>query len=127
HYTLAAGGVPGAADHGMNRQFWGFTTGSVVEFLRERLPDGGSVFLGDTTTTAFDMLKRDGRLPRNIRAAANLSEADLVLVHHEDHMAEIDFQAWQAFGSVQPVRVLTYDGVPIISIYEHPRRRGQKP
>jgi hypothetical protein len=127
HYTLAAGGVPGAADYGMNRQFWGFTTGSVVEFLRERLPNGGSVFLGDTTTTAFEMLKRDGRLPRNIRAAANLSEADLVLVHHEDHMAEIDFQAWQAFGSVQPVRVLTYEGVPIISIYEHPRRRGHKP
>ncbi|MCA9609529.1 MAG: glycosyltransferase family 39 protein, partial [Myxococcales bacterium] len=26
HYTYAAGGVPGAADYGMNRQFWGFTT-----------------------------------------------------------------------------------------------------
>jgi hypothetical protein len=68
------------------------------------------------------MLKRDGVLPRNIRPAANLSEADVVLVHHEHHMAELDFQAWQAFGSAQPSRVLTYDGVPIVSIYEHPRR-----
>lgn len=123
HYTLAAGGVPGAADWGMNRQFWGFTTGSVVDFLKQKMPKGGSVFLHDTTSLAFEMLKRDGYLPPNIRAAANLSEADYVLVHHEKHMVEVDFQAWQAFGSVQPVHVLTYDGVPIITIYEHPRRR----
>ncbi len=123
HYTWAAGGVPGAADYGMNRQFWGFTTGSVVDFLKQKMPNGGSVYLGDTTFVAFEMLKRDGRLPPNIRAEGNLTEADYVLVHHEHHMAEIDFQAWQAFGSVQPVHVLTYDGVPIVSIYEHPRRR----
>jgi 4-amino-4-deoxy-L-arabinose transferase-like glycosyltransferase len=123
HYTLAAGGVPGAADLGLNRQFWGFTTGSVVDFLREKLPNGGRVFLHDTTSMALEMLHRDGLLPRNIRPAANLSDADYVLVQHEKHMAEVDFQAWQVFGSVQPAHVLTYDGVPIVSIYEHPRRR----
>jgi hypothetical protein len=126
HYTLPAGGVAGAADLGMNRQFWGFTTGSVAGFLRERMPDGGSVFINDTTHGAFEMLKRDGHLPDNIRVSGNLSEADYVLVQHEHHMAEVDFQAWQLFGSVQPVHVLTYDGVPIISVYEHPRRRAAR-
>jgi hypothetical protein len=125
HYTLAAGGVPGAADYGMNRQFWGFTTGSVVDFLIQKMPNGGTVYLNDTTPMAFDMLKRDGRVPPNIHAEGNLSEADYVLVHHEHHFNEVDYQAWQAFGSVQPVRVLTYDGVPIVSIYEHPRRRAR--
>jgi hypothetical protein len=126
HYTLAAGGVPGAADWGMNRQFWGFTTRSVVDFLRARLPDGGTVFIHDTTVGAFEMLKRDGHLPANIHATGAMSEADYVLVHHEHHMVEVDFQAWQLFGNVQPVHVLTYDGVPILSIYEHPRRRGAR-
>ena len=107
----------------MNRQFWGFTTGSVVGFLKQKLPKGGTVYIHDTTTQAFDMLKRDGFLPPSIRVAANLSEADYVLVHHEKHMVEVDFQAWQAFGSVQPAHVLTYDGVPIVTVYEHPRRR----
>ncbi|MET0284210.1 MAG: glycosyltransferase family 39 protein [Polyangiales bacterium] len=124
HYTLAAGGVPGAADYGMNRQFWGFTTGSVVDFLISKMPNGGSVYLGDTTFTAFEVLKRDGRLPANIRAEGRISEADYVLVHHERHMNELDYQSWMAHnGAVQPVHVLTYDGVPIVSIYEHPRRR----
>jgi len=123
HYTFAAGGVPGAADHGMNRQFWGFTTGSVADWLAEHLPDGGSVYLCDTTHWAWQMLHRDERLPRNVRATASLTAADYVLVHHEHHFAEVDYQAWVAFGSTKPAHVLTLDGVPIVSIYENPRRR----
>jgi len=51
-----------------------------------------------------------------------MSAADLVLVHHEAHFNEVDYQAWVAFGTVRPVFVLRYDGVPIISVYENPRR-----
>lgn len=120
HYTPLAGGVPGAADLGMNRQFWGFTTGSLTEWIRSKLPEGGSVWLCDTTVGAWAMLQRDGVIPSNIRAAASMSSADLVLVHHEAHFNEVDYQAWVAFGSVRPVYVLRYEGVPIISVYENP-------
>lgn len=123
HYTFVAGGVPGAADLGMNRQFWGFTTGSLTEQFREWMPDGGSVFLCDSTWITWQMLQRDGLVPENIRAASSLPQADFVLVHHEHHFAEVDFQAWVAFGSPAPAHVLTYDGVPIITVYENPRRR----
>ncbi|KPK11164.1 MAG: hypothetical protein AMJ62_16445 [Myxococcales bacterium SG8_38] len=128
HYTPVAGGVPGAADLGMNRQFWGFTTGSVAPWLREALPDGGSVWLCDTTTGAWAMLQADGIIPRDIRAASSMLEADFVLVHHEPHFKEVDYQAWVALGTVQPAYVLRYDGVPIISIYENPKRdRSKRP
>ena len=122
HYTPVAGGVPGAADLGMNRQFWGFTTGSLADWIAERLPDGGSVWTCDTTHGSWAMMQRDGLIPSNIRAEASMSAADLVLVHHEAHFVEVDYQAWVAFESVQPVYVLRYDGVPIISVYENPRR-----
>jgi hypothetical protein len=69
------------------------------------------------------MMQRDGRIPANIRVTGNMATADFVLVHHEHHFAEVDFQAWVAFDSVRPVHVLTHDGVPIISVYENPRRR----
>lgn len=126
HYTYVAGGVPGAADRGMNRQFWGFTTGSVTAWLSEHLPDGGTVYVCDTTYQAIDMLHRDGALPRNIRPSPNLATADYVLVHHEHHFAEVEFQAWVAFGTRTPAHVLTYDGVPIVTIYENPRRRTHR-
>jgi 4-amino-4-deoxy-L-arabinose transferase-like glycosyltransferase len=122
HYMPIAGGVPGAADLGMNRQFWGFTTGSLTEWLVEQLPDGGSVWLCDTTAGAWAMLQADGAVPRNIRAARSMGEADFALVHHEEHFAEVDYQAWVAYGTSRPVHVLSYDGVPIISVYENPAR-----
>ncbi len=117
HYTSLAGGVSGAADRGMNRQFWGFTTGSVVEFLTKRMPQGGKVWLCDTTYGAWHMLQRDGKVSMNIQPTHEMSNADYILVHHELHFAEVDFQAWVTLGTTQPVYVLTYDGVPIVSIY----------
>jgi 4-amino-4-deoxy-L-arabinose transferase-like glycosyltransferase len=125
HYMPVAGGVPGAADLGMNRQFWGFTTGSLVPWLVEQLPDGGSVWLCDTTAGAWAMLQADGVVPRNIRAASSMGQADFALVHHERHFAEVDYQAWVAYGTSRPVHVLCYDGVPIISVYENPARPGR--
>ncbi|NOY90467.1 MAG: phospholipid carrier-dependent glycosyltransferase [Deltaproteobacteria bacterium] len=125
HYTALPGGVPGAADLGMNRQFWGFTTGSLVPYLREAMPDGGTVWICDTTWGAWNMLQRDGLLPRNIRPAASMEQADFVLVHLEHHFVEVDFQAWVTYGSVKLVHVLTYDGVPIINVYENPRHRAR--
>jgi len=124
HYMPVAGGVPGAADLGMNRQFWGFTTGSVAGWIARRLPKGGSVWICDTTHEAWLMMQRDGLIPGNIRAVSSMRSADLVLVHHEAHFSEVDHQAWVAFGNVRPVHVLLYDGVPIISIYEKPTGRG---
>jgi len=123
HYTVAAGGVPGAAAYGMNRQFWGFTTGSLAPYLRATLPNGGTVYLCDTIYSAWQMLIRDGHIPENIRATGDISQADLALVHHEKHFAEVDHQIWTTYGSVRPAHVLTYDGVPIISVYQNPRRR----
>ncbi|MGB5809604.1 MAG: glycosyltransferase family 39 protein [Polyangiales bacterium] len=122
HYTPLAGGVPGAASLGMNRQFWGFTTGSLADWLTARLPDGGTVWPGDTTWGAWSMMQADGQLPENIRPARSLAAADLVLVHHESHFREVDYQAWVAFDDVRPAYVLTYDGVPIISVYENAAR-----
>lgn len=124
HYMPVAGGVQGAADLGMNRQFWGFTTGSLVPWLIDQLPTGGAVWICDTTLGAWSMLQADGALPSNIRAVRSMAKADFALVHHEAHFAEVDHQIWAAYGTSRPVHVLRYDGVPILSVYENPARRA---
>jgi 4-amino-4-deoxy-L-arabinose transferase-like glycosyltransferase len=125
HYMPIVGGVQGAADLGMNRQFWGFTTGSVIPWLLDALPEGGAVWLCDTTPGAWAMLQADGLVPKSLRAVPSMAEADYALVHHERHFAEVDHQLWALYGTSQPVHVLRYDGVPIVSIYENPRRSPQ--
>jgi 4-amino-4-deoxy-L-arabinose transferase-like glycosyltransferase len=122
HYTVIAGGPPGAAEKGMNRQFWGYTTRGLVPYLRSVLPNGGALYICDTIYGAFRMLIADGHLPPSFRAVADISRADYALVHHEKHFLEIDTQIWTTYGMVQPAHVLLYDGVPIISVYKNPRR-----
>ena len=122
HYGMAAGFVPGAADKGMNRQFWGFTTGSLVPFFNQRVPDGSRVYVCDTTIGAFRMLAEDGLISERIRPTLDLAHSDFALVHHELHMAEVDFQIWSAYGTTQPAYVLSYDGVPIVSVYQRPKK-----
>ena len=123
HYGLAAGFVPGAADHGMNRQFWGFTTGSLTDFFDRALPHGGTVYVCDTLDYSFSMLSRDGLITDRVHPTRSIVDADLALVHHEHHFAEVDQQIWTLYGTTQPIYVLTYDGVPIISVYKNPRSK----
>jgi hypothetical protein len=123
YYTPIAGGVPGAAEKGMNRQFWGYTTRSLVPYLLETMPHGGNLYVCDTIYTAFQMLIRDGHLPDTFHAVQDIARADLALVHHEKHFAEVDHQIWTTYGTVQPAHVLLYDGVPIISVYKNPRHK----
>jgi 4-amino-4-deoxy-L-arabinose transferase-like glycosyltransferase len=122
HYSWIASGPPGAADLGMMRQFWGFTTGSLAPWLNEHAPERSTVWLCDTVPTSFEMLHRDGLLRRDIRPAFDMAGADFAIVHHEDHFNEVDYQIWMTWGRPAPVHVLTYDGVPIISVYENPGR-----
>jgi hypothetical protein len=57
------------------------------------------------------------RVRPDLRAAASPSGAEFALVQHELHMAEVDYQAWVAYGTAAPVYVVQHDDVPIVSVY----------
>ncbi len=123
-YTPLAGGTPGAADIGLNRQFWGFTTGSALPYLNANVPPNGSVYINDTAWPSWEMLSADGRARSDIRVVWEHLTADYSMVHHEQHMIEVDGQIWVAFQSARLSHVVTHDGVPIVSIYPNPRTVG---
>jgi hypothetical protein len=123
-YTPLVGGAAGAATLGLNRTFWGYTTGAVVDYLNATVPRGGSVYVHDTAGPAWDMLHRDGRLRKDIRGVGGLAGADVALYHHEKHMLGQEYQAWVAFGTVQPDHVGGLDGVPVILVYRQPETRA---
>lgn len=125
HYTFPARGTSGAAAAGMNRQFWGHTTAQVMEVLVSALPDGGTVYPSDTTALAFYMMLEDRFPEAKLRAVYDMRAADMILVHHEHHFAEVDFQAWAVTRSVAPYYVSTHEGVPIISVYDNRARRSR--
>jgi 4-amino-4-deoxy-L-arabinose transferase-like glycosyltransferase len=119
-YNVLVGGAPGAATLGLNRTFWGYTSGAVVDHLNAVAPRGARIYIHDTAAPAWAMLLRDGRLRADLRAVASVAQADIALYHHEKHMSGQDYQAWVAFGTVAPFHVAGLDGVPVIWLYRAP-------
>ena len=119
-YTPLVGGAAGAATLGLNRTFWGYTTGAVTDYLNEAAPRGATVYVHDTAWPSWEMLQRDGRLRKDIRGVGTAAGADFALYHHEQHMLGQEYQAWIAFGTDRPSHIDGLDGVPVIWIYRRP-------
>jgi hypothetical protein len=119
-YTPLVGGASGAATLGLNRTFWGYTTGAVQDFLNQRVPRGGSVFVHDTAVQSFDMMRLDERIRRDIRGAWSIHDSMFALYHHEPHMGRVEYQIWIDYGTSTPVEIGVFDGVPVVWVYERP-------
>jgi 4-amino-4-deoxy-L-arabinose transferase-like glycosyltransferase len=120
-YTPLVGGAPGAATLGLNRTFWGYTTGAVAGFINQRAPPYGAVYVHDTAMQSFSLMHRDGRLRRDLRGVWYIHTSDLALYHHEPHMSRVEYQVWVDYGTTTPAHVGTYHGVPVVWVYVRPR------
>lgn len=121
YYVPFFGGPAGGADLGLNRQFWGYTTQNAAEeYLNRAAPRNASVFIHDTTWGAWRQMQEEGRIRGDLQAAGVPHDGSIGLIHHELHMSEVEYAIWSTTGTHNPVYVVQYDGVPIVSIY---RRR----
>jgi hypothetical protein len=122
-YVALAGGTRGGADLGMCRQFWGFTTQSLNPYFQKRAKPGETVFIHDTTYSAWLNLIQEGRVPKHLRQSIwTIQDTDTAIVHHEKHMIEAEANIWTVYGTTTPDYILTHDGVPIILVYRRPSR-----
>ncbi|MGE4055740.1 MAG: hypothetical protein AB7F99_13155 [Vicinamibacterales bacterium] len=124
-YNALAGGAPGGADHGMNRQFWGTSARGVLPVLAAHAPSAGSppvpVYSHDASP-AWGMYIKGGLLPRTLPDAgwehAGVTKSQLAIVIHELHFNRHDYMIWNSYGTVRPIFVLRAAGVPIVSVYQ---------
>jgi hypothetical protein len=119
-YTPLVGGAPGAASLGLNRTFWGYTTGALTAELNRRAPERSSVYVHDTALQSWEILRADERVRPDLGGTLSLPSSKLALYHHEPHMRRVEFETWVVYGSVSPVAVGAYDGVPVVWLYERP-------
>lgn len=119
-YVPFFGGTAGGADLGLNRQFWGFTTTSLDPWFRTHTKPGDTVYIMDTAWPSWARMVDEDRVPKYLRGVGSPAEAELSIVHHEQHINEVDFNIWTEYGTTAPEYVLVHDGVPIISVYRRP-------
>jgi 4-amino-4-deoxy-L-arabinose transferase-like glycosyltransferase len=120
-YAPVVGGAPGAATLGLNRTFWGYTTGAVQDYLNREMPRNGVLYVHDTALQSFEMLRRDGRVRSDLRGVLSISASDFAVYHHEAHMSRVEHQIWVDYGTVAPAYLGTYQGVPMVWVYARPR------
>ncbi len=119
-YVPLMGGARGAASAGMLRQFWGYTTAGVIPWLNRNVQKGGGVWYHDTARPSVSMFREEGMIRRDIRNQLKLKSAHYALVHHELHMIRNESWIWNLWKTITPEYVLTYQGVPIVSVYKKP-------
>ncbi len=119
-YTPIVGGAPGAATLGLNRTFWGYTTGALQDFINGAGPNQ-RVFVHDTAMDSFRMLQKDGRLRRDLKPWWTVSGSTLAIYHHEQHMSRVEHMIWVDYGTVAPAYIGAFDGVPVAWMYQRPR------
>ena len=62
----------------------------------------------------------DGRLRRDLAGTLALPLSKLALYQHEPHMRRVEYETWVLYGTVAPVAMGSYDGVPVVWLYERP-------
>lgn len=131
HYNALAGGPVGAANLGMNRQFWGYSVRGAMPFLNRALAPNTPVYFHDANWFQLRMSQLDGFLRRDI-ADAGMEEPGVVgsraaMVMHEKHFNKYEYWIWDAYGTTKPSFVQTHLGVPLCTVYERPSpaRGGQ--
>ncbi|HEY0192253.1 MAG TPA: glycosyltransferase family 39 protein [Kofleriaceae bacterium] len=124
-YNALAGGAPGGAELGMNRQFWGVSARGVLSELGQ-LSSGRTYVYTHDASPAWGVYQREGQVSRDLVDAGleqpGIDRSQLAIVVHELHFNRHDFMIWSAYGTVAPVFVLTSSGVPIVSVYRRPPR-----
>lgn len=121
-YNALAGGPAGGADLGLNRQFWGYAPRQLLPWINESFPKRANVYFHDLNHSSYGAYLRDGLLREDIRYAGMergaIRASSHAMVIHELHFAKYDYWIWDAYGSPRPSRVLTLDGVPLVTVYE---------
>jgi hypothetical protein len=119
-YVPLVGGAPGAASLGLNRSFWGYTTASVAPYLNKHAEPGARVFIHDTALQSWQMMTKDKVLRKDLRPWYSVHGSSWAVYHHEQHMSRVEFMTWVDYGTVTPADIGSYDGVPVVWVYQRP-------
>jgi hypothetical protein len=124
YYNELAGGVRGAADLGLIRQFWGDNTRAGLAYLNEIAPPHSRVFPHDANWDDMHWYRREGLLREDIRDAWEPERAHFAFFNHQRAFVPVAQHIWRAMGTKAPVRVWTVNGVPELSLYASPEMRA---
>jgi hypothetical protein len=119
-YSELAGGLPGAASLGMQRQYWANNLSGVLPWINTNARPGERIYFHENHGGQIRDLQRNGMLRTDVMAVGGPEQADMVVYQYHQEFRDAEFLTWQFLGTMRPVYGLYLDETPQIVIY---RRR----
>jgi hypothetical protein len=120
YYNELIGGLPGAAQAGMQRQFWGGATRDGLEEVNRRAPTRARVWFHKAAWGAYMMYQREGWFRRDLSYGNSPSGTTHGLYHHQKDHDDYELECMDDYGVAAPVMRASIQGVPLLSVYERP-------
>ncbi|MBX7114908.1 MAG: glycosyltransferase family 39 protein [Myxococcaceae bacterium] len=121
HYSELAGGLPGAASAGMQRQFWANNVTGVLEWINKNAQPGERVYLHECHAGQIHDYQRNGMLRTDLRFVGGPFDADIVAYQYHQEFREQEFNTWQALNTTRPATGLYLDETPQVIVYRRSR------
>jgi hypothetical protein len=119
-YGELAGGIPGAASLGLQRQFWSNNVTGVLPWLNANSRPGARLWLHEVNGLSFRDYQRNDMLRKDVFPAGGSEDADLAAVQFHQEFREQEVLVWQAFGTWVPSTGLYLDETPQVVVYRRP-------
>jgi hypothetical protein len=119
-YGELAGGIPGAAGLGMQRQYWSNNVTAVLPWLNRNVPRDGSVYFHEVNVESYRAYQISGALRPDIQYAASPETSDYAAIQWHREFREVEPHVWNAFGTRRPATGLYLDEVPQVIVYVRP-------
>ncbi len=123
YYNQLIGGVRGAADAHLMRQFWGYSTRHGLEYLNEIAEPNTRFFGHNANGDALWWYRNDGLIREGLRDWGDPYFSDYAFFNHQRAFIPVVRDIWGAFETSAPMRVWTVNGVPVLSLYADEDRR----
>jgi 4-amino-4-deoxy-L-arabinose transferase-like glycosyltransferase len=117
-YSELAGGLPGAASLGMQRQFWSSHVTGVLPWLNAHAPRGARVWLHEVNGYSFRDYQANGMLRPDLQPAGGPEDSDLAAYQYHQEFRAHEYDIWQAYGTTRPVTGLYVDETPQVVVYQ---------
>jgi len=123
-YGELAGGIPGAATLGMQRQYWSNNVTGVLPWLNAHCPPGARVYFHEVNVESYRTYVRMGMLRPDIRYAPGPSQSDYAALQWHREFRDREPETWNAYGTRRPATGLYLDEVPQVVVYARPGLPG---
>ena len=123
-YGELAGGVPGAASLGMQRQYWSNNVTGVLPWLNAHCAPNARVYFHEVNLESYRAYVQSGALRPDLGYASGPSDSDYAALQWHREFRDREPETWMAYGTHRPAFGLYLDEVAQVVVYARPGLPG---